>query len=122
MACECATTCKANLLEKKTAYLTLINSLSLSGVTQSRMSNIISYILDDMNRLHSLIGRIDNLQSEMAWEASINSENYMSSIVKNSITQELTALKVSSPEDYLVLSSITGIVIPDPEEENGLPE
>ena len=125
MACECASTCKADLALKKTACLTLINSLNTSGCTNAKLSDIHGLLLDDVNRLQVISRRVDEMQSIMTNEQTMSSTNYMHPSVTCGITEILTALKNSEiaqdNTDYTTLSAITGIVIPD-EVENGLPE
>ena len=123
MACECATNCKANLALKKSECLTLINSLNLSGATTTRMSEIYSLILDDVNRLQVLGRRIDEMQAQVAAEVAISAEDYISPSVAFGVTEILRILKTENPTDYATLSGIFNITIPDPVEvSNGLPE
>lgn len=116
MACECLATCKTDLSAKKTRYLILINSLNTLGIT-SDMSKIYGYILDDVARLNHLGRRMEELSNEVANEQAIPATNYLPSSVEYGIRQELTAIKSSNPTEYETLSSLFGIVIPDPQED-----
>lgn len=116
MACECAANCKADISAKQARYLTLINSLNTSGVA-SDLSQIYTYLLDDVNRLRGLYKRLEEIQAIMATEAAMPAQDYMPSSVQYGCLQELLKIKETLPAEAATLATILGITLPaDPEE------
>ena len=111
MACECAANCKSDVLAKQSRYLALINSLNASGVTAD-LSQIYTYILNDINRLRGIQSRMEEMQSIVMAESALPAEGYMPSSVEFGCLQELIKINAVSPTEYATLSAILGVSIP----------
>lgn len=116
MACECAANCKSDIAAKQAVYLGLINSLNTSGVT-SDLSQIYTYLLDDVNRLRNLYKRLEELQVVIAAEEAIPAQGYMSESVRYGCLQELIRINETQPTEAATLAVILGITLPVVEEE-----